>query len=146
MVYTHSMIIKPKQKYTYSCNGNPAQSLVKGHQITVLHHSLAVLYHRQPATQHKELCSSTSFLRFAYDFSFGFICSNRRKFRLYSTAGSVLSKNSCAVVPVASVVTPDSLANVPRRPRPLPLSYLYRLHPENSFCRQPIANRQDLQR
>ena len=100
MLHIHSLIIKLKQKPTYSRKGNPAQPLVKCQKVTVLQYSSAGLYHRQPATQHTELCSSTSFLRFAYDFSFGFICSNRRKFRLYSTAGSVVSKNSCAVVVV----------------------------------------------
>ncbi|KAI8326025.1 hypothetical protein EDC96DRAFT_570175 [Choanephora cucurbitarum] len=98
MLHTHSLIIKLKQKPTYTRKGNPAQPLVKCQKVTVLQHSSAGLYHRQPATQHTELCSSTSFLRFAYDFSFGFICSNRREFRLYSTAGSVVSNNSCAVV------------------------------------------------
>ena len=98
MVYTHSLTIKPKQKYTYSRKANPAQPLVNGQQTSVLHHSSAVLYRRKLATHRKKLCSIAGFLRFAYDFSCRFICPNRTVFLLYSTAGSVLSNSFCAVV------------------------------------------------
>ena len=82
MVYTHSLTIKPKQKYTYSHKANPAQSLVNGQQTSVLHHNSAVLYRKKPATHRKKLCSIAGFLRFAYDFSCRFICPNRSVFLL----------------------------------------------------------------